>query len=368
VASVGAPSSLEVPAKRLLLYESMKITGVSTTENVEAAPRVLILGGSGFIGTRLAALLARQHISFCIGDLEKSLDFPHRSAKCDVRQRDSFSDLAAGSDVIVNLAAAHRDDVRPLSLYREINVEGASAVCSVARETGVQKIVFTSSVAVYGFHPAPVDEKGPFIPFNEYGKTKLEAEGIYRAWAREDSKRTLVIVRPTVVFGEGNRGNVYTLLNQIAARRFPIVGDGKNIKSMAYVDNVAAFLLHTLSFEPGTHIFNYADKPDMDTKTLVGFARRSLGLNESTFRLPKVAALAGGYLIDAVARISGRTFPVSAIRVRKFCESTQFLADRVSQSGFVPPFTLRQGLERTIRFEFPSMARDSHAEATSSHI
>jgi GlcNAc-P-P-Und epimerase len=237
----------------------------------------------------------------------------------------------------------------------------------VARETGIQKIVFTSSVAVYGFHSEPVDETGPFTPFNEYGKTKLEAEGIYRAWAREDPARTLVVVRPTVVFGEGNRGNVYTLLNQIAAGRFLIVGNGKNIKSMAYLDNVTAFLLHSLSLGPGTHIFNYADKPDMDTKTLVEFARRSLGLSESRFHLPKVAALAGGYLVDAVARISGRTFPVSAIRVRKFCENTQFLADRVSQSGFVPPFTLRQGLDQTIRFEFPSMVPDSRAEANSGH-
>ena len=49
---------------------------------------------------------------------------------------------------------------------------------------------------------------GHFLPFNAYGKTKLEAENIYRAWAAEDPLRTLVIVRPTVIFGEGNRGNV----------------------------------------------------------------------------------------------------------------------------------------------------------------
>ena len=66
---------------------------------------------------------------------------------------------------------------------------------------------------------------------------------VYKDWQSEDPEnRTLIIVRPTVIFGEGNRGNVYNLLNQVASRRFVMFGNGKNIKSMAYVENIAAFL------------------------------------------------------------------------------------------------------------------------------
>jgi GlcNAc-P-P-Und epimerase len=319
----------------------------------------LILGGSGFIGTRLTTLLTEAGMPAKIGDMKPSTTFASLWTECDVRHRDTFTPLAHGADSIINLAAAHRDDVRPPSLYREINIDGAAEVCSVARSQGIQKIVFTSSVAVYGFHPGPVDEDGPFVPFNEYGKTKLEAESIYRAWADEDPSRTLVIVRPAVVFGEGNRGNVYNLLRQIAAGRFFMVGNGKNIKSMAYVGNVAAFLVHALSFAPGTHIFNYVDGPDMDTHSLVEHISRCLRRRRSIPRIPLPFALAGGRAFDAVARITGRTFPISAIRVRKFCESTQFLADRVDSSGFVRPFTLLDALERTIQFEFPSKTPDS---------
>ena len=321
--------------------------------------QLLILGGSGFIGTRLASLFAQQHVPFRIGDLRKSQEFADQSTECDVRHRDTFSSLARGAGAIINLAAVHRDDVRPLSLYREVNIDGAAEVCSVVRSEGIQKIVFTSSVAVYGFQPAPVGENGPFAPFNEYGKTKLEAEGIYRAWADEDPSRTLVIIRPAVVFGEGNRGNVYNLLHQIAAGRFVMVGDGKNIKSMAYVGNVAAFLAYALSFGPGTHIFNYVDGPDMDTHSLVEHIRLCLHRRRPLPRFPLLLALAGGHVFDAAARVTGRTFPISAIRVRKFCESTQFLADRVDSSGFVRPFTLLDALDRTIQFEFPSKAPDS---------
>ncbi len=331
-----------------------------------ATAPTLILGGSGFVGTRLAALFSQEHIPFRIGDLHRCRIFPDHWTECDVRHRESLTELVQAAGAIINLAAVHHDNVRPLSLYRETNVDGATQVCLAARDSGVQKIIFTSSVAVYGFQPEPVDENGPFEPFNEYGRTKFEAEDVYRAWADEDPSRSLVIVRPTVIFGEGNRGNVYTLLRQIASGRFMMVGNGKNIKSMAYVGNVAAFLAYVLTFGPGTHIMNYVDGPDMETRALVDFIRECLGQTGSLFKLPKSAALAGGYTLDAVARVTGHTFPISAIRIRKFCESTQFLANRVNQSGFVPPFSLLEGLEKTVRFEFLSQTSHSNETATTS--
>ncbi len=314
---------------------------------------LLLIGGSGFIGSRLATGLNEKKISFRIGDPRRSAAFPDLWSSCDVRDRNSMRTSLDGMKAIVNLAAEHRDDVRPISRYQETNVEGASEVCQAARGEGISKIVFTSSVAVYGFHANPVGEDGPFRPFNQYGKTKLEAEAIYQAWAREDPTRTLVIVRPTVVFGEGNRGNVYNLLRQIASGKFMMVGSGKNVKSMAYVGNLVDFLIHTLSLKQGIHIFNYVDGPDLDTNALVEHVSHCLGKPSSpNLKIPKSLALAGGHLVDSVARLSGRTFPVSAIRIRKFCESTQFSVDRLCRSGFEPRYSLKEALARTIAFEF----------------
>ena len=313
---------------------------------------ILILGGSGFIGTRLAARMVERQLPFRIGDLRPSPSFPHQWTECDVRKPESLSQAVAGSSAIINLAAEHRDDVYPISRYHETNVDGAMQICATARANGVAKIVFTSSAAVYGFHPYPMDENGPFNPFNAYGKTKLEAEGVYRAWATEDPSRTLVIVRPTVVFGEGNRGNVYNLLRQIASRRFVMVGSGANFKSMAYVGNVAAFLEHTLSLQSGTHIFNYADLPDMMINDLVNYVSQCLERPHRIRSFPRPIAMAGAHILDAVARSTGKTFPISAVRIRKFCENTQFRAEKALQSGFVPPYTLNEGLARTIQSEF----------------
>jgi hypothetical protein len=121
---------------------------------------------------------------------------------------------------------------------------------------------------------------------------------------------------------------------------------------MAYVGNLAAFVIHSLSASPGVHVFNYVDGPDMNTKDLVEHVRQCLGKSGKTPTVPKAIALAGGYLLDSFARISGRTFPISAIRIQKFCESTQFRAERVDQSGFTRPYSLGEGLSRTIATEF----------------
>lgn len=330
------------------------------TDRISSTPSgpVAIIGGSGFIGTRLSKLLIEQEIPLRIGDLRPSADFPNLWVETDVRRPEMLARVMEGSVAVINLAAEHRDDVRPLSRYQETNVFGAQQVCAAACKCGTKQIIFTSTVAVYGLQPKPVDESGPFAPFNEYGKTKLAAEEVYRAWAAEDPSRSLIIVRPTVVFGEGNRGNVYNLLRQIAADKFLMVGSGSNVKSMAYVGNLAAFLAHALALGSGVHIFNYVDGPDMNTRELVEHIRRCLGTHGKLRRIPASVAMTGGHLFDIAARVSGRTFPISAIRVRKFCATTQFRAERIATTGFTPPYSLEEGLARTIRFDFADARSD----------
>jgi nucleoside-diphosphate-sugar epimerase len=252
-----------------------------------------------------------------------------------------------------NLPAEHRDDVQPLSLYDEVNVGGAKNICVVAREKGVQTIIFTSSVAVYGFAPIGTDESGKIAPFNDYGRTKYEAEQVYKAWQAEaPEERTLVIIRPTVVFGEQNRGNVNNLLRQIASGKFVMVGHGDNRKSMAYVENVAAFIEYSISFKPGVHIYNYIDKPDFTMNSLVAIVSRILGRSEKIgFRLPFAVGYFIGKGFDLVAAITGKRFAISSIRVKKFCTNSVYNT-AIDKTGFVRPVTLEQAIAQTVRHEF----------------
>lgn len=306
-----------------------------------------IIGGAGFVGTRLAQILGARGTPFKIYD--RALD---GEGYCNVTMPESLASLPS-ADVVINLAAEHRDDVTPRSLYDEVNVEGARNVCDYCRLANTRQIIFTSSVAVYGFAAEGTDERGVFKPFNDYGRTKMEAEAVYRAWHAEDPEnRSLVIIRPTVIFGEQNRGNVYNLLRQIASRQFIMFGPGTNRKSMAYVQNVAEFLAFSTHFGPGQHIYNYVDQPDLDMNTLVSRCRYVLfGKDGVGFRLPGWLGIAIGYSADVFAAITGKKYSISSIRVKKFMVATSFRTSS-DTTGFKPSCTLEEGISRTLRHEF----------------
>ena len=306
-----------------------------------------IIGGAGFVGTRLAQVLDAQSTAFKIFD--KALV---SEGYCDVTRPDSLAALPP-ANIVINLAAEHRDDVTPRSLYDDVNVEGARNVCDYCRRSKTQQIIFTSSVAVYGFAPEGTDERGAFNPFNDYGRTKMEAEAVYREWLAEDPEyRSLVIVRPTVIFGEQNRGNVYNLLRQIASGRFIMFGPGMNRKSMAYVQNIAEFLAFSARFGPGEHLYNYVDKPDLDMNALVGRCRSVLFGKEGVgLRMPGWLGILAGYGCDALSTITGKKLPISSIRVRKFLGTTAFNTS-VTNSGFTPSCDIEEGIDRTLQHEF----------------
>ena len=129
-------------------------------------------------------------------------------------------------------------------------------------------------------------------------------------------------------------------------------GEGKNKKSMAYVENVVAFLDHSLLFKPGIHIYNYIDKPDFDMNTLVSTARKVLFNKENVgLRLPVFLGMGIGYMFDAISKVVGKPLPVSSIRVRKFIGTTQF-SSSYNETGFIPPVKLLDGLIKTLNYEF----------------
>lgn len=316
--------------------------------------KVSVIGGSGFIGSRLVKRLYKSKIyNITIVDKVLSNSFPHISLIGDVRSQHQLKKCIKCRSIIINLAAEHRDNVRPVTLYDEVNIDGARNVCDLARIKRVNRIIFTSSVAVYGFAPLGTNESGLIAPFNDYGRTKWEAEQIYKKWqAEEPQNRTLVIIRPTVVFGERNRGNVFNLLRQIASGKFLMIGDGLNRKSIAYVENIAAFIEYSLDFKPGIYVYNYIDKPDFTMNDLVAHVNNLLGRSAVIkFRLPYSIGLFIGAGFDLIAKVTGKKFSISAIRVKKFSSNSVY-ESAVDSTGFLPPVPLIDAIEKTVRFEF----------------
>lgn len=313
---------------------------------------ILVIGGQGFIGSRLCPILRELGHNVTIFDKQPapSALTSGEYVQADIRNLDQLCTAMVGKELVVNLAAEHQDNVRPLSLYTEVNVEGARNVCQAAESAGVKRIVFTSSVAVYGSHPVAMAEDTPHKYFNEYGRTKHLAEEEYVAWLNASRNHQLTIVRPTVVFGPGNRGNVYNFLRQMKYGPFVMFGDGLNIKSMAYVDNIAAFLAFLTTRSERYAVYNYADKPDFNVRELVTFVDQTLGRSDrNRVALPKTIGLLAGKLADCLAWGINTPLPISEIRVQKFCAPSQVDAERAFATGFYPAVQLRDGLAGMVR-------------------
>ncbi|WP_219226477.1 NAD-dependent epimerase/dehydratase family protein [Pedobacter antarcticus] len=316
--------------------------------------KVAIIGGSGFVGTRLIETLKQNRgIEFLNIDKQQSRSFPSITHIADVQEKDTIVALLKGIDIVVLLAAEHRDDVTPASLYYDVNVQGMKNTLEAMEQNGVKRIVFTSTVAVYGLNKVNPDELTPANPFNNYGKSKWQAEQVLQEWYESHTDWNVNIIRPTVIFGEGNRGNVYNLLNQIASGKFLMIGKGNNEKSMSYIGNIVAFmefLIHER--KSGYEVYNYVDKRDFTTNDLVHHTGEVLGKKIPTVHIPYILGILGGYGFDILAWVLRKKLTISSVRVKKFCSVTQFDSSKAMTTGFVPPYSIEEGLKRTLRAEF----------------
>jgi len=311
----------------------------------------IIIGGSGFIGSKLISKIGTKN---CINIDKNPSPFYNKITIIGNIKNPNQIQLNKKCKTVILLAAEHRDDVSPNSLYYEVNVQGTKNVLEKMDSFGIKNLIFTSSVAIYGLNKNNPNEEFVKDPFNHYGKSKWQAEQIIKEWYDEDPKdKSVTIIRPTVIFGERNRGNVFNLLKQISSGKFLIIGNGKNRKSMAYVGNVVAFIIHRLEkSELGFHVFNYADKPDYSMTELVAVIEEKLKLKIPKYKIPYWLGMIGGFCFDFVSFITGKKLSISSVRIKKFCATTQFDAKKVHNSSFNAPFSLKEGVDNTLKHEF----------------
>ena len=318
--------------------------------------KIVLIGASGFVGTRLIDLLRNEHQKYQLTniDLQQSHFFNDITVIGDVREQAEMDEKLKGADLVVLLAAQHRDDVTPISLYYDTNVGGMKVTLNAMEKNGIKRLVFFSSVAVYGLNkPNPKEDYSPKEPFNHYGKSKLQAEEVAEKWYESHKDWNIDIIRPTVIFGERNRGNVYNLLKQISSGKFLMVGKGDNMKSMAYVGNIVAFVKYMIdNVTTGYNVFNYIDKPDMTMNELVPLVSKVLNKHIPSIHFPYWLGMCGGYCFDLLAFITRKKLTISSVRVKKFCATTQFDSTKAMSSGFKPPYTLAEGISRTLEFEW----------------
>lgn len=324
--------------------------------HLHAGDRVAVLGASGFIGSHVVPALVDLGVEVVGYDLyPPEHPFPDgvRDVRGDIRDEATLTEALAGCDAVLNLAAAHHDFGLTPQTFTSVNVDGARAVVAAMNAAGVRNLCFYSSVAVYGGAGPRPDEESTPEPVNDYGRTKLEAEGVYRDWLAGQEDRRLLVIRPAVVFGPRNYANVYRMIHQIARRRFLPVGSGGNRKSMIYVANIVAAILHLWTQPPlrQDEVYNCVDQPDLTSAEIVHEVYRGLGRRPPRWRVPLRPAILAAAPFDLITRLTGKNLPITSDRIRKLADvETSFAADRVRETGYVQPTSLRDGLAAMVRW------------------
>jgi len=306
---------------------------------------VVIFGASGFIGTRLVSRLAgagKPVVAVDIASPRHVVDGVSYITG-DVRERLS-PNLSGPGCVIYNLAAVHRTPGHPPHEYYETNVLGAQNVTRFAQESGAHALVFTSSISVYGPSEEPVTESSLLTPASDYGRSKMMAEEIHRRWRETSPGRKLVVVRPGVVFGPGERGNYSHLARALKRRAFAYPGRKSTIKSGGYVDELLRSLDFALGSADDEVTFNFAFPEESTAEDIVIAFGRVAGYRTSYPVLPISLMLAAAGVFEGAAALGLKT-PIHRERIWKLVRSTRVRPQWLLDNGYVFSSDLESALK-----------------------
>ena len=319
---------------------------------------VLVTGATGAVGPRVVeALLEAGHRVRTL-----SLDAPPQGAwpgevderLGDITDPEAVAAAMAGVEGVVHLAALLHIVNPPPELkprYERINVGGTATVVEAACRAGVDRLVFFSTIAVYGSSDgAVITEESPLQPDSFYAQTKVEAERIVLAAKRADGEPLGTVLRLGAVYGARIKGNYRRLLLSLARGRFLPIGAGKNRRTLLYDKDAArAAVLALRHADCAGEVFNITDGRVHEMNTIIETLCGALGRPKPGWSVPvgPVRFLAG--IIEDAGRLLGRTAPIVRATIDKYTEDVAVDGSRFqTRTGFSPKYDLAAGWRETV--------------------
>jgi UDP-glucose 4-epimerase len=305
---------------------------------------VLVTGASGFIGRRLcAALRGQAHVRAVLH--HQDADGPWDESVCvDLAREDLARSACDGVDAVFHFAGkAHGVSERSEDEadYQRVNVDGTRRVLEAARASGVRRFVFGSSVKAMGENDHHAG------PTTAYGRSKLAAEQLvlHGGYAPEP-----VVLRLSLVYGEGVEGNLGGMLRAVAAGRFPPPPRVANRRSMVHVDDVVrAAIAASQRAQPVGRVLVIGDGVPYSTYGIYAAMRRALGSEPARVALPtpawRLLARAG----DLAGTVLGRRAPFDSAAYAKLFGSAWYQpCDWVAMLGVRDLKTLDEALPHMV--------------------
>ena len=320
--------------------------------------RILITGGTGFIGSRLA-LQARAagHEVQVTGMTNTAAEAANErelgaagidTLLVDLDRLAADGERLRGLNALVHLAAAQHEMNVPDDHYRTVNVNGTRALLDAAASAGVGRFVYGSTIGVYGNRDGTLDEATPVGPDNIYGVTKLEAERLVLARAGEQA---VTAIRISETYGPGDR-RLLKLFRAVKKGSFFLVGDGRNLHHPVYIDDLAAGILLAAEHPAALgEVFILPGREAVTTDEMVAAVAGAVGKPMPRLRLPMGPMLAAAAATESACRPLGIQPPLHRRRMDFFKKSFAFQATKAADRlGYAPQIGFRDGAERTARW------------------
>lgn len=328
---------------------------------------ILITGSNGFVGSRLMWDLDRQGHQVTGIDISSHCDAtPHPKTMLgdirnpgDLRSVKGAFELENNADIelIIHCAAAKHDFGIKRGDYFSHNKYGTKALLEFAAHSGIGKIVYLSTVSVFGHPAGPADEDAPYAPDHPYGESKLAGELLCIDWQKQDPARELIVLRPTVIFGPHNFANMYKLLDTMHRRPWVMVGQGTHVKSVVSLDTIIGMTLFSLGLlKPGYQHFNCVDEPYITLHELMRLIASQPGFRMPRLRIPIGLAVGIGRIFDLPAKLLGIDLPVNSDRMKKFATATDFRAARIRAAGFVQTVSIGESVAQMCAWYIDNLA------------
>lgn len=317
--------------------------------------KVAITGGSGFIGRYLYENLKANEAVEAIHNLDlvtPTFDFQDSFTQGDVRNAADCKKACQNADVVVHLAAAHKDFGIERDEYFDVNENGTRVLLEAMDELNIRKLIFTSSVAIYDPAETRIDENTIPSPQNPYGASKLAAEKVIENWLELGDGREAIVVRPTVVIGPRNQATMYSLIDQIYRGKYLFhLGKGDNVKSVAVVNNLVDFITGHITDQlssKGSSPTIFVDSPQMPTREIIELIHQTMDKKLPSVSIPLGLAALLAIPFDLGAKLIGKHSPITPARVKKLGTQTKFESIRLAESGHKSRLSTREGIQSMV--------------------
>lgn len=320
--------------------------------------KVLVTGASGFLGSLLVKELCRS--GYQVRALLHDESGGRRvlpeveTVAVDIRDAKKIHRIADGCGTIVHLAAkVHAiDDLSAEEDYRSINVEGTKHVLHSALACGVKRVVFASSVKVFGEETdGCVDESQAPDPQTPYGRSKWRAEQLVSEYA-ERHGLTAVSLRLPMVYGPTRKGNLYRMIEAIDHGRFPALPRLSSVRSLLHVENFVQAVLLCLrapGFKRAAYIV--ADSEPYCVTDLYDRLRAGLGKAYPRWRVPLWILKSGARCGDWFQFLSGRPAPLTTDQLTKLIGCAWYDSTAITHElGYQAAYSFEQAVPDLIAF------------------